>query len=52
MDGACSTHVYNIWIAKPEGRRRLGNPRRTFTDNIKINLKVIQWKGVGWIHLV
>jgi hypothetical protein len=31
--------------------RELGRPRRTWEDNIRMDLKEIWWEGVDWIHL-
>jgi hypothetical protein len=30
------TNVYRILVGKPEGKRRLVRPKRTWVDNIKI----------------
>jgi hypothetical protein len=30
--------AYNILVGRPEGRRPLGRPRRTWEDNIKMDL--------------
>jgi hypothetical protein len=32
---------YRILVGKPEGKRPLGRPRRTWVDNIKIDLREI-----------
>jgi hypothetical protein len=37
------------FVRKHEGSRELGKPRCKWKDNIKVNLKVIVWKGLGWI---
>jgi len=35
-------HVaYRISVARPEGRRSLGRPRRRWEDNIKMDLKQV-----------
>jgi hypothetical protein len=39
---------YNILIGKPEGRRLIGRRRRSWEDNIRIDLRET---GVVWIHL-
>jgi hypothetical protein len=41
----------NTLVRKPEGKRRLGQPRRRWKDNIKIGLKETGYEGVDWIHL-
>jgi hypothetical protein len=42
--------VYRVLVGKPEGKRPLGRPRRTWEGNIKINLREI---GIdeNWIRL-
>jgi hypothetical protein len=44
-------NTYRILMGKPEGKRRLGRPRRRSVDNIKMNLREIGWDGVDWIEL-
>jgi hypothetical protein len=38
-------------VGKPEGKRPLGRPRRMQVDNIKLNLREIEWGGMDWIDL-
>jgi hypothetical protein len=38
-------------VEKPEGKRPLGRPRRSSVDNIKMDLREIEWDGVDWIDL-
>jgi hypothetical protein len=33
------------------GRRPLGKPRHRWVDNIKIDLREIEWDGMDWIDL-
>jgi hypothetical protein len=40
-----------IFVGKPEGRRPLGTPRRTWVDNIKIDHREMEWGGMDWIDL-
>jgi hypothetical protein len=42
---------YIVVLGNPEGKRPLGIPRHRCDTNIKINLTVIVWEGVDWIHL-
>jgi hypothetical protein len=42
--------AYNILVARPEGRRPLGRPRRRWED-IKMDLREIGFGDVDWIHL-
>jgi hypothetical protein len=56
MGKACSTNgekrnAYRILVGKPEGKRPLGSPRRRWEDNIKIDLRDVEWVGMNWIHL-
>jgi hypothetical protein len=39
-------NAYRILVGKPEGRRPLGRPRRTWVDNIKMDLREIGWDGI------
>jgi hypothetical protein len=34
---------YSILVAKPEGKRPLGRPRRRWVDNIKMDLREMGW---------
>jgi hypothetical protein len=43
--------AYNILVGKPERRRPLGRPRRRWEDNIKVDLREIEFGDVDWIHL-
>jgi hypothetical protein len=57
MGEACSTHgrlenSIKILIGKPEGSRPYGRPGQKYEDNIKMDLKEIGWKVLGWIYLV
>jgi hypothetical protein len=45
-------NAYRIFMGKPEGKRPLGRPTRTWMDNIKIDLSEIEWDGMDWIDLV
>jgi hypothetical protein len=54
--GACGTNweernVYRILVGKPEGKRPLGRPRYRWVDNIKMDLREIEWDGMDWIDL-
>jgi hypothetical protein len=44
MRNACK-----ILVGKLEGP--LGRPRRKWKDNIKMNLRQIEWEGMDWIHV-
>jgi hypothetical protein len=45
------SNAYLILEGKPEGRRPLGRPRRMWMDNIKMDLREIEWGGRDWIDL-
>jgi hypothetical protein len=38
-------------VGRPEGRRPLGRPGRRWEDNIKMDLREIEFGDVDWIHL-
>jgi hypothetical protein len=44
-------NAYRILVGKPEGKRPLGRPRRRWVDNIKIDLRVIEWDSRDSIDL-
>jgi hypothetical protein len=43
VGGACSTHLGEVHIGKPEGKRTLGRPGRRWEDNIMMDLREIGW---------
>jgi hypothetical protein len=45
-------NAYKTSVGKPEGKKPLGRPRHTWVDHIKIDLREIDWDGMGWIDLV
>jgi hypothetical protein len=44
-------NVYRVLVEKPEGKRRLGRPRRRWEDGIRMDLREIGLGGVDWIRL-
>jgi hypothetical protein len=44
-------NAYRILVGKPEGRRPLAKPSCRWVDNIKMDLQMIGWGGMYWIHL-
>jgi hypothetical protein len=42
--------AYNILVGRPEGRRPLGRPRHRREDNIKMDLREIEFGDVDWIQ--
>jgi hypothetical protein len=45
-------YAYRILVGKPERRRPLGRPRCRWVNNIKMDLREIEWDGMDWIDLV
>jgi len=43
--------VYMSLLGKPEGKRRLGRPRRRWEDNIKKDLQEVGCGGMDWIDV-
>jgi hypothetical protein len=43
--------VYRVLVGKPEGKRRLGRPRRRWEDSIKMDLQAAGCEGMHWIDL-
>jgi hypothetical protein len=43
--------TYRIFVATPEGKRPLEGSRHRWEDNIKKNLREIEWGGMDWIDL-
>jgi len=43
--------VYRVLVGKPEGKRRLGRPRRRLEDKIKMDLQEVGCGGMDWIKL-
>ena len=43
--------MYRVLVGKPEGKRPLGRPRRTWEDNIKMDLQEVGCGGMDWIKL-
>jgi hypothetical protein len=44
-------NAYRILVGKPEGKRPLGRQSSRWVDNIKIDLREIEWDGMDWIDL-
>jgi hypothetical protein len=38
-------NAYRILVGKSERKRPLGRPRRRWVDNIKVDLREIEWGG-------
>jgi hypothetical protein len=38
-----SRYAYMVLVGRPEGKRKLGKRRRSWEDNIKMDLKEVGW---------
>jgi len=43
--------VYRDLVGKPEGKKPLGRPRRSWEDNIKMDVQEVGCEGMDWIDL-
>jgi hypothetical protein len=43
--------THKLLVGEPEGKRPLGRPRRSWVDNIKMDLAEVGFWGVDWIGL-
>ena len=43
--------VYRVLVRKREGNRPLGNPRRRWEDNIKMDLREVRGSCGDWMEL-
>ena len=43
--------VYSVLVGTPEAKRPLGEPRRSWEDNIKMDLQEVGCGGMDWIEL-
>ena len=43
--------VHKVLVEKPDGKRRLGRPRRRWEDNIKMGLQEVGRGCVDWMEL-
>jgi hypothetical protein len=51
MGRVCSTNgakrnAYRILVGNPEGKGTLGRPRRRWVNNIKMDLREIEWDSI------
>jgi hypothetical protein len=44
-------NAYGLLVGKPERKRPLGRPRRSWVDNIRMDLGELGWSNVDWIGL-
>jgi hypothetical protein len=38
-------------LEKPDGKRPLERCRHRWEDNIKMDLRELEWSGMGWINI-
>jgi hypothetical protein len=56
MDSACGTIwegtkcIQGFW-RKPAGKRPLERPRCRWKNNIKLDIKLMEWEVMDWFHL-
>jgi hypothetical protein len=43
--------AHRILVGKSDGKRPLGIPSRRREDNIRMDLREIDWDGMNWIDL-
>jgi hypothetical protein len=43
--------VYKVLVGKPEGKRPLGRPRRSWEDGVRMDLRQIGLGGADWIQV-
>jgi hypothetical protein len=44
-------NAYRFLMGKPEGKRPIGKPRRSWEDNVRMDLSEIGWGGMDWVDL-
>jgi hypothetical protein len=44
-------NAYTIFVGGPKGKRPLGRPRHRWKDNIRMDLRKVEWEGVDWMQL-
>jgi hypothetical protein len=46
--------VCRVLVGKPEGKRPLGRPRRSWEDNSKMDIQEVgwgEWTGLSWLRI-
>jgi hypothetical protein len=44
-------NAYSLLVGKPEGKRPKGRPRRSWVDNIRMDLGEVGWGDMDWLGL-
>jgi len=42
--------TYRVMVRKPGGKGPLGRHKRRWEDNIKMNIRKVEWTGLVWIY--
>jgi hypothetical protein len=45
-------NAYRILVGKPERKRPLGRRIHRWEDNIKMDLRELEWRNMNWIDLI
>jgi hypothetical protein len=45
------SNTYRLLVGKPEGRKPLGKQKRSWVNNIRMDLVEVGWGDVDWIGL-
>ena len=48
----CPLHYVYYLVENPEGKRSLGRPRRTWEENIKMDVREVGCDAGDWIDLI
>ena len=51
MNESETSDAYRVLVQRPKGKRPLERHTRRCEDNVKSDLKVIEWLGMYWINL-
>ncbi|KAJ4431551.1 hypothetical protein ANN_20150 [Periplaneta americana] len=46
-----SRNAYRVLVGRPEGKKSLGRPRRRWEDNIKMDLREVEYDDIDWINI-
>jgi hypothetical protein len=44
-------NAYKYFVIKPERKKLLGKPKRTWEDSIQMAFMEMGWSGMDWIYL-
>jgi hypothetical protein len=51
MHGRDEKCIQNFLGGKPEGKRPLRRRKLRWEDNIRVDIRKLEWEGVDWMHL-